>query len=73
MINATVNEGRTYYSATFRGVKYTAGMSCGKWFVASRRLSLGRFNTGGGRYYDTLADVAKGCKAFVGIDLLVTA
>lgn len=72
-ITASVNEGRTYYTATRNGTEYTLAPAFGgKWFVYSRRLALGRFNTGGGKHYDTLAAVSAGCKALAGIDQLVT-
>jgi hypothetical protein len=48
----------------YRGSEYLLYMLCGEWFVAYRRLALGRGNVGGGRYYATLSDVAAGCKAF---------
>lgn len=73
MIQAEAHAGKTYYTAVSRGVQYSATQLAGKWFVASRRLALGRSNAGGGKYYDTLADVSKGCKALAGIDVLVAA
>ena len=73
IITAEVHADQTYYTAIARGVAYCAHELGGKWFVSSRRLALGRFNTGGGKYYETLADVAKGCKAFAGLDMLVSA
>jgi hypothetical protein len=73
MIETTIHDGKPYYSATSRGVSYCAHELGGRWFVSSRRLALGRSNIGGGRYYETLADVAAGCKAFAGLDLLLAA
>lgn len=72
IITAEVINGTAYYTATARGVSYCAQELAGKWFVGSRRLALGRhFNTGGGKYYETLEAVANGCKAFSGLDALV--
>lgn len=71
MIEQSVVDGMTFYTATARGVQYTAYELGGRWFVASHRLALGRRHIGGGKYYDTLADVARGCKALAGLDLLV--
>lgn len=73
MIQATVQADTTYYTATARGVEYCAHRNVAGWFVSSRRLSLGRFNTGGGKYYGSLQDLAEGCKAFAGLDVLVAA
>jgi hypothetical protein len=65
--------GSDYYTAVARGIEYTAHMIGEQWFVASRRLALGRRHIGGGKYYATLADVAANCKAFAGLDVLVGA
>jgi hypothetical protein len=72
IITAEQVEGTMYYTATLRGVEYCAHELCGKWFVGTRRLALGRSNMGGGKYYDTVADVANGCKALAGLDLLLS-
>lgn len=72
IITAEVHADQTYYTAIARGVAYCAHEIDDRWFVSSNRLGLGRFNAGGGKYYDTLADVAKGCKAFVGLDVLLS-
>ena len=70
-ITATTIDGMTYYTATRRGVEYTAYQTKGgEWFVATKRLALGRFNPGGGRYYKTIGELAQAVKAFVGLDLL---
>ena len=53
-----------YVTAVARGTEYTLMKQGDAWFVASHRLALGRFNTGGGKHYQSLADVAEGCKAF---------
>jgi hypothetical protein len=72
LITASEHEGKTYYTAVARGTEYCAFECAGQWFVSSRRLALGRSNVGGGRYYATLADVAAGCKALAGLDLLLS-
>lgn len=58
-----------YYTAVRRGVQYCAKFepSVGQWFVATHRLALGRFNSGGGRYY---ADISQ-CKAFAALPALM--
>jgi hypothetical protein len=53
-----------YITATYRGTEYTLSRLCDAWFVSTRRIALGRWNMGGGKYYATLAAVAAGCKAF---------
>jgi hypothetical protein len=75
IISAEVIEGTTYSSATVRGVSSSAYYSAaaGQWWVSSRRLSLGRWNAGGGKWYASLADLAAGCKAFAGLDALISA
>ena len=73
MIHAETIEGRTYYTATLRGVEYCAGQLGDGWFVSSRRLALGRRHIGGGKHYADLAAVAAGCKAFAGLEALLTA
>lgn len=70
-ITAETIDGVTYYTTTRRGVEYTAYMLCGQWFVASRRLALGR-PIGGGRYYKTLDALATGCKAFAALPVFLS-
>lgn len=73
LITAEVIDGNTYYTAEARGVSYCAYQSTatGRWWVSSRRLSLGRFNPGGGKWYGSVAEVAAGCKAFAALDVLL--
>lgn len=70
MIQLEIINGAAYYTTTARGVEYTAHQLAGEWFVATRRLALGRRHIGGGKYYATLADVAASVKAFAGLDAL---
>jgi hypothetical protein len=71
IITASEIDGKTYYTATLRGVEYCASQIGGEWFVSSRRLGLGRRHIGGGKYYKDLSAVSAGCKAFSGIDVLL--
>lgn len=64
MLEKTIIDGSEYIAAKARGVEYTLMRLGDAWFVASHRLALGRNNSGGGKHYATLADVAAGCKAF---------
>ena len=75
IITAEVLEGTTYYSAIARGTEYTAYQSkaIGEWWCGSRRLGMGRRHIGGGKWYPTLEALAQGCKAFAGLDVLLTA
>lgn len=73
MIEQTTIEGRNYFTATARGVEYTAGRDSIGWGVWSRRLALGRSNVGGFKRYPSLEALAQGCKAFRGLDALVDA
>ena len=63
-------ENRLYVTATARGVEYCLHRHGDGWGVSSRRLALGRHNTGGFKSYATLADVAQGCRAFADLDAL---
>lgn len=67
-IAAETIEGVTYYTTERRGVEYTAYLtSWGQWWVGTHRKGLGRGHVGGGRYYDSLDDLASGCKAFAAL------
>lgn len=56
--------GKQYVTTVARGVEYTLAPHGDGWGVATRRLALGRFNTGGFRFFDSLADVGTKCAAF---------
>lgn len=66
----TIHDGKLYITAQHRGTEYCLMRLGDAWFVGSKRLGLGRYNIGGGKHYETLADVAAGCKAFGGIENL---
>jgi len=57
-ITAEVIDGTKYITTIRGGVAYCAHFSTvmGEWFVSSRRLALGRFNTGGGKYVKNIGD-----------------
>jgi hypothetical protein len=63
------DNGTAFYTTVRRGVEYCAYLSdaAEEWFVSSRRLSLGRWNTGGGKYYANIED----CKAFAALPALL--
>lgn len=66
-------DGVTYYTTTRNGAEYCAYLTTsGAWFVSSRRLALGRFNAGSGKYYPTIDDLAAGCKAFAALPFLMS-
>jgi hypothetical protein len=69
----TIINNTVYITAQARGVEYTLSRNGDGWFLASRRIALGRFNTGDGKHYATLADVAAGCKAFADLGSLQAA
>jgi len=73
MIEQTNIEGRSYYTATARGVEYTASEDCIGWGVWSHRLALGRGNVGGFKRYASLAELSAKCKALAGLDALIAA
>lgn len=66
-------DGVSYFTTTRRGVDYCAyeQKAVGKWFVSSHRTGLGPLHIGGGRYYDSLADLAANCKAFAALPALL--
>lgn len=73
LITSETIDGTTYYSATRRGVLYTAYLtSWGDWWVGSQRLALGAFHVGGGKHYKSLSDLSAKCKAFAGLELLLS-
>jgi hypothetical protein len=72
-ITTEIIEGTTYYIMTLRGVRYTISFDqlWEEWRVMSRRLSLGRMNTGSTRHFKTLADVEAKIKGLRGISALL--
>lgn len=68
MISSEIIDGVTYYSAEARGVQYTlCQWRDGEWQLYSKRKSLGRMSPGTVRFFGSLEDVEKTCKAFHGI------
>lgn len=64
MLKIELIDNKKYFSTTYRGTEYTLYEMCDSWFVSTKKISLGRLNAGGGKYFKTLADVCKNCKAF---------
>lgn len=71
LIEATTNNGKTYYSTTVRGVEYCAHVLAGQWVVSSRRLALGRGKAGTARFFPTVEALSASVKAFANLDLLI--
>jgi hypothetical protein len=63
-MTTTVINSTKYVTAVYRGTEYCLSRLGEGWYISTRRLALGRWNTGGGKHYATLAAVAAGCKAF---------
>lgn len=59
-----VANGNKYITTVYRGTEYTLRSGAYGWEVSTRRLSLGRFNFGGFKRFDTVAQLVAGCKAF---------
>ena len=59
-----VHSGEKYVTTIYRGTQYTLRRSQWGWEVSTRRLSLGRWNMGGFKRFDTVAELVAGCKAF---------
>jgi len=72
MIEVTIHDGREYFTATARGVEYTASREADGWGVWSRRLALGRRNVGSFKRYASAAELAAACRAFRGLDALIS-
>ena len=66
-----IHGGTTYLTAEYRGTAYTLRRGQWGWELSTKRLSLGRFNAGGFKRFETLGDVQANCKAFAGVDLTV--
>lgn len=72
-LEVTVNNGKKYITVVYRGSEYTLYELCGDWFVSTRRKALGKSNAGSGKYFKTLDDVSKNCKAFGCVENLINA
>lgn len=64
-----IHNGTTYLATEYRGTAYTLRRSQWGWELSTKRLSLGRYNVGGFKRFETLADVQANCKAFAGVEL----
>jgi hypothetical protein len=69
-ITRTVANGVAYMTTEYRGTEYTLRRGSFGWELTTRRLSLGRWNMGGFKRFETLADVQANCKAFAAVDLV---
>lgn len=70
LISKQVIDGTEYFTTVKSGVEY-CGYFCksvGQWFVSTRRLALGRHNSGGGKYFNKIDD----CKAFAALPALIS-
>lgn len=70
ILTREVHNGTVYLTTEYRGSAYTLRRSQWGWEVTTTRLSLGRWNMGGFKRFDTLADVQAKCKAFAAVDLV---
>lgn len=60
--------GAHHFTITARGVEYTATVNArGEWELHSRRLALGRWNTGTYRHFDSAEELAAACPAMAGL------
>lgn len=69
ILTREVHNGTVYLTAEYRGTAYTLRRSQWGWELSTKRLSLGRYNVGGFKRFDTLAEVQAKCKAFAGVEL----
>lgn len=66
----TIENGKAYTSTVHRGTEYTIRHGEWGWELTTRRLSLGRWNLGGFKRFDTFTALQESCKAFAGLNLL---
>ena len=69
ILTREVHNGTVYLTTEYRGTAYTPRFSQWGWELSTKRLSLGRYNVGGFKRFDTLAEVQAKCKAFAGVEL----
>ena len=67
-----VHNGVLYITTEFKGTEYCLHKFDGAWGIGTRRLALGRFNTGGFKRFATLDALAASCKAFGDADNLAS-
>ena len=65
--------GKRYFETVARGVAYCVTYSevGERWEVRTNRLALGRSNMGGIKFFPTLADAERGCKAIAGLSIVL--
>lgn len=73
MIVAKETDGVIYYSTIYRGIKYFTYymQSREEWCLSSQRLALGPYHIGGYKFYKTIDDLCKSCKAFQHLNALI--
>ena len=68
-----VLNGKKYVSTVYRGTEYTLSSGQFGWEVMTRRIGYGgSTHAGSAKRFDTLADVAKSCKAFGAAEQIIT-
>jgi hypothetical protein len=70
VLTREVANGMTYLTTEYRGTEYTLRRGEWGWELTTRRISLGRWNMGGFKRFETLEEVKAKCKAFAAVDLL---
>lgn len=68
--STSIANGKKYITTTYRGSEYTLVQNCLGWTLCTRRI--GYFGNGSMRRFDTLADVAKSCKAFGNVEQIIS-
>jgi hypothetical protein len=68
-ITRGIHNGATYLKTEYRGTSYILRRSQWGWELTTKRLALGRYNVGGRKRFQTLAEVQANCKAFAGVEL----
>ena len=72
-ITTKVANGFKYITAVYRGTEYTLHQGPFGWELRTRRLGYGGpFHLGSFKRFDTIADVAAGCKAFGSADAIAS-
>ena len=70
-IDTEIIDGCVYYSMYHRAISYSLRYYDGRWELHSHRVSLGRYNPGSIRFFNTLEELEKSLKSFRGISAII--
>jgi len=71
--STSIANGKKYITTIYRGSEYTLVQGAFGWTIWTRRIGYGgSTHAGSAKRFDTLADVAKSCKAFGAAEQIIT-